>query len=145
MLSYFIYGKMLKKQDKSSIFHTCALTGTRQHVGWGKIFRKKTYYPFKCQGFSEWIIFETLKLWGWTFFSNCYKFYVYSKNAIKYSWKMFRFSDKCIWIGSRKFVLLWLEYLASAKSGLTYCPETTNVTKWHAFQLHLWQNLGNVG
>ena len=43
----------MKKYDKSSILHTCAVIGTRQHVAWGKVFGKKACYAFKYPRLSE--------------------------------------------------------------------------------------------
>ena len=58
---------------------------------------------------------------------------------------MFSFKDKCLWIGCSKFPVFSWEYLTSANNGLTYGPETTDLTKGHAFQLHLWDNVEKVG
>ena len=133
---------------------TCVVIRTRQHVCCGRIFGKKTCSAFKYPPFSEWIISEILKLWGYTFFLERPKFYVHSRNAIKYCWKMFSFWDKCIWIGCRKFPVLWWDYLASAYSmglssitqhGLTYGAETRDLTKSHAWELHMWYNNEKIG
>ena len=64
---------------------------------------------------------------------------------MKYPLKMFTFKDKYISIGCSQFPVLWWEYLASANNGLTYGPETTDLTKGHAFQLYLSQNVRKVG
>ena len=53
MLSDFICRRMLKKYNRSSIFHTFAVTGTRQHGDYGSIFGNKTFYSFKYPPSSE--------------------------------------------------------------------------------------------
>ena len=57
---------------------------------------------------------------------------------------MFSFYDKRISIGCSKFTVVWSEYIASANNGLTYGPDTKNITKWHAFQLCLCHNIEKV-
>ena len=51
-----------------------------------------------------------------------------------------QFYDKCIRIGCAKFFVLWRKYLASAVSGLTNSPNTSDGTKKDVSQLYLCQN-----
>ena len=69
---------------------------------------------FKETRFSESIILEIHKLWGWSFCSKCLKCNVSFRKAMKNSIKCFSFSDYCISLGSCKFPLLRQEYLSSA-------------------------------
>ena len=49
---------------------------------------------------------------------------------------MFSFYDKCMWIGSSKFPVVWSKHLASLDNDLAYGPETTDLTKGHVVQLY---------
>ena len=109
------------------------------------MFWNKTSYAFKYPRFSEWLISEILKLWGSSFFSKCSKFYMDSKNAMKYDWNAFYFSGKFIQIGVSKFRVLWQEYLASADNWLTYSPNISDLIKREVYQLYLYQSDKIVG
>ena len=74
------------------------------------------------------------------FFSKCSKFYMDSKNALKYLQKIFRFEDKFIGIGFCKFSVLWQKHILSADNGLTYSPKTSDLTKKNLFELYLCQH-----
>ena len=145
MFSNFICERMLKSKKKSLLLYTWAAFRTCQNVYCRRMFWNKTCYAFKYTRFSEWIISEILKLWDWTSFSKCSKFYVDSENAIKYYYEVFGFYDNCIWICCFKFPVYWQQYLASADNGLTYPPEISHLTKREVFQLYLSQNRENVG
>ena len=63
----------------------------------------------------------------------------------KISTQCFCFLDKCIWIGSRKFPVLWREYVPSPDNGLTNSPKIPDLSKRDAFRPYLCQNDKNVG
>ena len=74
------------------------------------------------------------------FFSKCSKFYMDSKNALKYPQKFFRFEDKCIGIGFCKFSVLWRKHILPADNGLTYSFKISDLTKKNLFELYLCQH-----
>ena len=78
------------------------------------------------------------------FFSKCSKLYVDSKNAIKYWQKVFEFGDKCIWIASGTFSLLWREYLSLAVNVLTNSSKISDLMKREVFWLNLSQSVEKV-
>ena len=56
---------------------------TREHLDWPKVFYSRSFRALKQSHFSHSICSEIFKLWRWSFFSKCTKFYVDCKNAIK--------------------------------------------------------------
>ena len=68
--------------------------------------------------------------------SNCSKFHLDFKNAVKNSEKVFCFRDNCIWIGIVKLSLLRTGYFSSAANVLTSSTKILHVNKREFFQLH---------
>ena len=121
------------------------MIGTHQQVDCGRIFGNKTFYAFKYPPFLVWIISQILKLWVKIFSSKSLEFTVDSKNAMKYCCNSLVFKINAFELVAVNSLHLWWEYLASAASGLTCEPETTDLTKGHAFQPDLWKNVEKVG
>ena len=67
------------------------------------------------------------KLWGSSFFSKCWKFYLNSENAKKSSEIIFGFFDNCIWECCYKLFVIRREYLLSAVNGLKNRPKILHI------------------
>ena len=82
---------------------------------------ESSFFGFKLKSLSEVDRFKTkslseigpkhttIKLWSWSFFSKCAKFYVVFKNAIKISEKAFGFEDIYVWTCCKKLSQIWRE------------------------------------
>ena len=113
----------MKKYDKSALLQISAWETLTCWLPKGETGPETG--PARKSSFSKWIISEILKLWD----SKSSKFYLNSRNAIRYRQKVFGSSDKCIWVSSNKFPVRWGGYLASIVTGLRNTPKSSDLTK----------------
>ena len=91
--------------------------------------------------FSESLSSEIFKLWNWSVFSKCTKFYIDSKNGIKISENLYGVWDNGVWTCLWNFSELWQADMWVVVNVLPKCPKISHLTKRDVFLLKLsWFN-----
>ena len=111
----------------SSVFES------REHDGSWTVFWNRSFLAFKSPRLSDWISSQIFKLWSWSFFSKCAKFYVDFENARKVWQKVFSFGGNVVWTCCLNLSELWGEYMRLAVNVLASRSKISDRPKKRCF------------
>ena len=126
----------MKKHDKSSVMELSQVFRDAFTCSMWKRDLKQRFLESGLTKIFTVCNFENILAMRIIFFWKSLKFDVDSRNGIKNSENIDRFSDNCIWIGSCKFSQPWTGYLPSAVNVLTDTPKISPHTRGDILQIN---------